>query len=109
MDTTNNYKHYILTTDGVPVLENNFGKWVAWFSTANRHVAYDKVGNTTISTIFLATANSEPPVLWETAVLGGLLDQVRDRCAGHREQAEAMHAAMIERVKRLHYPSDPAS
>jgi hypothetical protein len=64
-------------------------------------VAYDRVNGATVSTIFLAAAHNDPPVLWETAVLGGPLDQVRDRCSGHREQAEAMHAKMIERVKNL--------
>jgi hypothetical protein len=41
-----------------------------------------------------------PVVLWETMVFGGKLDQEQDRCSGSREQAEAMHARMVERVKR---------
>ena len=39
------------------------------------------------------------PVLWETMVFGGKLDQEQDRCSGSREQAEAMHARMVEKVK----------
>ena len=41
-----------------------------------------------------------PPVLWETMVFGGKLDQEQARCSGNREQAEAMHNEMVERVKK---------
>jgi hypothetical protein len=40
-----------------------------------------------------------PPILWETMVFGGPMDQEQDRCGGSREQAEAMHAHMVKRVK----------
>lgn len=60
------------------------------------------VGDSKISTVFLGldhSFGSSSPVLWETMVFGGELDQEQDRCSGSREQAEAMHARMVEKVK----------
>lgn len=97
-------KLYTLDTSGQPVLEPDHDTWARWLDNAiatdGIKVAHDEVGNATVSTIFLAHAfEADHPVLWETAVLGGRLDQVKDRCAGSREQAETMHANMLARVK----------
>lgn len=78
-------------------------EWAAWFEEADRRVAYTEVGHARISTVFLGLnhrySGDGPPILWETMVFGGDLDQEQDRCAGSREQAEAMHARMVERVR----------
>lgn len=93
---------YILDEQGKPVVERNLFKWAAWYENAERHVACELIGESKVSTVFLALDHafgSEPPVLWETMVFGGPLNLEQDRCGGSREQAEAMHARMVERVK----------
>jgi hypothetical protein len=61
------------------------------------------IGDAKVSTVFLGLDHSfsedGPPILWETMVFGGELDQETDRCSGTREQAEAMHKKMCEQVK----------
>jgi hypothetical protein len=98
-----NLRHYILTEQGTILFEPDHGKWEDWFAKTDRHIAYDRVDGSFVSTIFLAIGwdDSPNPMLWETVVLGGKLDQVRDRCAGTKSQAELMHAKMVERVKSL--------
>jgi len=94
---------YILDAGGKPSPEPDLFKWAEWFEDADRKVAHDRVGDCEVSTVFIGldysfTAAAEP-VLWETMVFGGPLDQHLDRCTGNREQAEAMHARMVARVK----------
>jgi len=97
-------RHFILNDDGVPVVENDLVKWAIWFEEngqTRRRVGRDRIGPAEVSTVFLGLDHSfgrGSPVLWETMVFGGKLDRDQDRCAGNREQAEAMHAAMIARV-----------
>lgn len=94
---------YILNDSGKPVPAWSIEAWGRWFETADRTVAKEKVGDCEVSTVFLAMdhrfADDGPPILWETMVFGGKLDQEQDRCSGSREQAEAMHARMVQRVK----------
>lgn len=95
-------QQYILNEAGKPIPEPDLMKWGTWLQTANRHVATEIIGDSKVSTIFLGldyAFGGEPPVLWETMVFGGKLDQAQDRCGGSREQAEAMHARMVERVR----------
>lgn len=76
-------------------------EWGAWFETADRTVAKTKVGEATVSTVFLAVNHSfggGPPVLWETLVFGGPIDGEMDRYTS-RELADVGHLAMVERVK----------
>jgi len=92
---------YTLDEKGNPVAEPDPMKWAKWFETAKRQVAKDEIGEAKISTVFLGLDHSfgdGPPILWETMVFGGPLDEEQDRCSGSREQAEAMHARMVERV-----------
>jgi predicted DNA-binding transcriptional regulator AlpA len=53
--------------------------WARWFETAERTVASDHVGDVHVSTVFLALDHNfgleGPPVLWETMIFGGELDQ----------------------------------
>lgn len=95
---------YILDEKGNPIPEPSLMKWAQWFETANRQVDYEVIGDSRISTVFLGidySLDGGAPVLWETMVFGGKLDQEQDRCSGSREQAEAMHRRMVERVKEL--------
>ena len=96
---------YILNDNGEPVAEPDMMKWAEWYETSRkaRVVKQEQIGESRVSTVFLALDHSwmkGPPVLWETMVFGGKLDQDQARCAGNREQAEAMHREMVERVKK---------
>jgi hypothetical protein len=94
---------YYILLDGKPVPEPDYDKWKAW-SDANpemRGVAHDDIDGALISTIFHGVVQDGSLHVWETRIFGGALDQVTDRCAGTREQAEAMHARMVKRVKSL--------
>ena len=74
---------------------------VAYRDFAARRVAHDTIGESMVSTMFLGVDHSfgeGPPLLFETMVFGGPLDEEQERCSTW-EQAEAMHAAMCKRVK----------
>ena len=94
-------KYYVLNTQGKPVHEPDRFKWEDWFSQTEPRIARDEIQDTVVSTLFLGHAHNDPPTLWETMIIGGQLDQVCDRCGGTIEQAEAMHARMVERVQAL--------
>ena len=94
--------NYTLDEKWNPVAEPDLMKWARWFNTAKRHIGNETIGDSQISTVFLGVDHGfdgGSPVLWETMVFGGKLDQEQDRCSGSREQAEAMHAKMLERVR----------
>lgn len=101
--------NYIL--DGHKVVEEpDIIKWAKWFEGGNRIVDKTtadvslhgvKIGQVRISTVFLGIDHSfdgEVPLLFETMVFGGKLDEEMDRC-GTWEAAEKMHELMCERVK----------
>lgn len=93
---------YILDDSGNPVAEPDLIKWAEWFEHAKRCVAVETIGESKISTVFLGLDHAYDggtPVLWETMVFGGPLDQDQQRCTGSREQAEAMHAEVVAKVK----------
>lgn len=93
---------YILDEAGEPQACDSLTDWGTWYQTAKRHVADETVGDSRISTVFLGTDynfHGGAPVLWETMVFGGKLDQEQARCGGLRANAEQMHARMVERVK----------
>lgn len=95
---------YILDKDGNPIVERDVYLWADWFENQElRKVALEKIGDSDVSTVFLGLDHNYngkgPPILWETMVFGGKLDQEQDRCSGSKEQAEAMHARMVKRVK----------
>jgi hypothetical protein len=75
--------------------------WAKWFEGRSRHVAQEMIGDVRISTVFLGLDHSfgnGPPLLFETMVFGGPLDQESDRYETW-DEAEAGHRAMVERVR----------
>jgi hypothetical protein len=105
---------FILDKKGdTPIKAKTFTEWAIWmegvkarrknpFSIDKRRVADQKVGESRISTVFLGldhSFGSATPVLWETMVFGGPLDQDQMRCGGTRKDAKAMHKKMVQRVK----------
>lgn len=105
-------KHWILDEKGRPVPVDLF-TWAKWFGTAERIVFHETIAQNRISTIFLGIDHGPlgdgPPILWETMTFGAKLDQEMLRCAGSKEQAEAMHEEMVKAVcKASGIPYDPA-
>lgn len=87
-----------------PVRCDDLLRWGRWLQTANRRVAEDFVGEVRIRTIFLGLNPNdwpiaEPPLLFETMVFGGPLDQSQDRSRTW-EEAEATHKHWIEKARR---------
>lgn len=94
---------YILNEQGQPAPEADIRKWAAWYENAPRHVATSQVGRAWISTVFLALDHNfgrkGPPILWESMVFyPGPFDNDFRRCAGSREQAEAMHLEFVREI-----------
>lgn len=79
-------------------------EWAKWFETADRHVAKDKLPNDVkVSTVFLGLAHSfgdSGPILFETMVFGGDLDEEMERYATW-EEAEEGHKRWLNKVKAL--------
>ena len=70
--------------------------------TDNPRVAKTKIRNITISTVFLGLNHNwgdGDPLLFETMVFGGKLDEEQDRYSTW-EEAEVGHKKMVEKVKR---------
>jgi hypothetical protein len=98
---------FILDKHGNPKPEPDLIAWAEWMAKAVGPggigvVKKEMIGESKVSTVFLGldyNFDEGPPILWETMVFGGELDQMMDRCAGNKEQAEAMHAAMASAVR----------
>lgn len=93
-------KHYILDEAHTPVV-TDLTTWAVWMRDATRwRVKSEEVQGAHLSTIFLGLDHrygAGPPLLFETMVLGGPLDQEQERCSTWAE-AEAQHEAMKQRI-----------
>ena len=97
-------RYYILRNDEV-VEEPDFAKWTEWYESSYekvRGVACTKVEYGTVSTVFLAMnmtlSKADPPLLFETRVQGGWLDDESERYATLAE-AKAGHGTWVARVR----------
>lgn len=94
-------EHYRL--DGKSPVPCSLMEWAEWMkNTKERCVAVTEIGPSRVSTVFLGLDHSfggATPILFETMVFGGPLDQEEERYSTW-EEAENGHAAMVERVKR---------
>jgi hypothetical protein len=94
---------YTLDEKGVPQACNDLATWASWFETADRVVAQDDIGGSMVSTIFLGLDHSfdegAQPILYETIVFGGKLDDEQERYST-REEAEAGHKRMVARLRK---------
>lgn len=95
--------NYILKADGTCVLEPDIMKWATQFKNVDRRIAQDQIGPAMISTVFLGTdhrfGEGGPPILFETMVFGGPLDEEQERYIS-RDEAVVGHNAMIMRVQK---------
>ncbi len=84
-----------------------FGKWV---ETADRVVSKTQVADIEVSTVFLGIDHqfyNGPPLLFETMVFGGDLDQTCRRCSTWdeaEEQHETILSEVLNRVYGYHKP-----
>lgn len=80
-------------------------EWARWFQKAGkpiRHIGDDTISGIRVSTVFLGIdhsfGESGPPIVFETMVFGGPLDQVQERYATY-EEAFNGHMRWMARVR----------
>lgn len=81
--------------------------WAVFMETDRRLLRQEHVEDIYISTVFLGTCCSGPPLLFETMAFGGALDQIQRRYTsavealiGH-EQIKAEVVACLRRAKEI--------
>jgi hypothetical protein len=96
--------HWYILEGSTPVLTTDMAMFERWFATADRHVAWTKLGeDIVVSTVFLGLDHDwtghGPPILFETMIFG--LDDAPPpwRYATWRE-AEQGHARACADVQR---------
>ena len=95
-------RYWILVHDK-PIASNAL-EWAKWFAAhaPERFIARTKIGTSEVSTVFLGLdhnfAADGPPILYETMVFGGALDQEQQRYHTGAE-ARTGHARMVARVQ----------
>lgn len=92
-------RYYILDENKEPIPVDAL-EWATWYETAERHVGDTTIGDARISTVFLGLDHSfghGKPLIYETMVFGGALDQ---ECRRYSTRQEALdgHAEMVKRV-----------
>ena len=98
---------YYILRDDVVVEEPDFGKWVAWHAQwyeKLRFVERTSMKFGDVVTIFLgmnmAVAELEKPLLFETRVMGGWLNDQWERHST-LDEARAAHKALVARIKSM--------
>ena len=100
---------YILNERGDPMPERDVVVWSQWMATHSRHVALTEFRWGRVSTVFLGLDHSfcshpmaspltYEPVLWETMVFGGPLDQRQSRYTSRQAALEG-HRLVVEQCK----------
>lgn len=94
---------YILDANGNPV-PADLDTWAKWYETnrESRRVALDEFDNIRVSTVFLALNHNwgdGPPLLFETMVFGGKMDEYMRRYST-RKEAENGHKEVVSMVKQ---------
>ena len=97
---------YLYILDGcTPVAVDDLKVWARWIETANRQVEETFIDEARVSTVFLGLDHnfyfSSAPILFETMVFGGPLDQEQRRYPTW-DDAVVGHHHMIGRVQRAY-------
>jgi hypothetical protein len=91
-------ERYILNEKGEHVLCPDLFEWARFIEDIGaRRLAFDKIGDVRISTVFLGIDHAfgfGPPVLWETIIFRGPAAGASQRYRS-REEALAGHAEMV--------------
>jgi hypothetical protein len=102
---------YMRAADGTITTTTDVRIWARWLEAndSTRRIRETTIGESWISTVFLGIDHNvcesifeythPTPLIFETMVFGGVLDDERDRYATEAE-AIAGHEAMVERVKQ---------
>jgi hypothetical protein len=97
-------RYYILRDNEV-IEEPDYDVWAEWHASQYRHVecvALTELAHAKVSTHFLAVNMSlspdEPPLLFETRVNGGWIEDTRERFAT-LDEARANHEAWVEKLR----------
>lgn len=100
---------YILDPTGErPIPAKSITEFAMWsaYSGKQFQVSREPICDGEVSTVFLGLnldfSGAAAPILWETMVFGGRMDEYQERCSGNREQAEAMHARVCDMVRLAH-------
>ena len=113
-DTKMNNQHWILGDDGKTLKPVGLHEWAEWYDkscrTKVRVVAKEEIEGSRVSTVFLGLDHNffeeGPPLLFETMVFDGPLDQEMDRYSTW-EEAETGHDVMCKRVRSAHGATEP--
>ena len=93
---------YYILKGKIPIPENDLIKWGTWFESADRTVAKIQVTDEIdVSTVFLGLDHNwgdGPPILFETMVFGGELDEEGARYATW-DEAEKGHDRIVKLVR----------
>ena len=95
----NGMKNYILNDDGT-CRKAELLEWACWYETAKRHIGKTTIGKVQVSTVFLGIDRQfgeGPPLLFETMIFGGSLDENQWRYSTIAEAKEG-HAAAVAKV-----------
>ena len=94
------HTHYVLNDDGNPVPIEDLKAWALWYNSAERTVAFDRIGDVDVSTVFLGFDHSfggdEGPLLFETMIFDDTQTTVR---YGTRTAAIAGHDQLVAHVR----------
>jgi hypothetical protein len=101
---TDRPRHYVLDEEWNIVAVDDVVAWARWFETSDerRKIAHTQVSpEVAVSTVFLSAdhnfSGEGPPVLFETMVFGGPLDQEQERYTTWAA-ATAGHIRWVERA-----------
>lgn len=92
--------HYLLKDK--EVIPFDLMTWAKSFDSPNRFIAKDSHGKVKVSTVFLGLDHGfggSKPLLFETMVFGGPLDQEMDRYSTY-DEAVAGHTKMLHKVRQ---------
>lgn len=87
--------------DGHRAIPATLMQWAQWYETADRRVAKTTIGEIDVSTVFLGIDHSfgdRVPILFETMVFGGELDERMERYATWQD-AEEGHRRWVKKVE----------
>ena len=89
-----------IEVDGKPVKCDDTREWARYFESGDRQVDATRIDDVRISTVFLGINHNwgvGPPLLYETMVFGGPLDEDMERYHT-REEAQRGHDRFVKAV-----------
>jgi hypothetical protein len=104
-ERTDMIKHYILDADN-QVVETDMMTWAMWLEEGNRRVGYTEItSEISVSTVFIGIDHrfpgmgKGPPILFETMIFGGPLDQSTWRYTSW-DDADTGHRAAVSKARK---------